>query len=70
MAEALRASPIRKGEGVVGRLAVTGEPVQVPDITDAAMYQSHVRELLLQLGFRAVLAVPLLREGHIWAASS
>src|SRR6202035_2960020 len=33
LAEARRATRVRKGEGVVGRTAITLEPVQVPDIT-------------------------------------
>jgi two-component system, NtrC family, sensor kinase len=48
---ALRADPIRKGEGALGRLAVTGEPVQVRDIVNESSYQSHLRELLIRLGF-------------------
>jgi signal transduction histidine kinase len=63
--EVLRAAPMRKGEGAIGRLAVTREPVELPDIADAAAYQSHVRDLLLRLGWRSLLAVPLLREDHL-----
>jgi GAF domain-containing protein len=63
--EVLRAAPMRKGEGAIGRLAVTPEPVELPDIADAAAYQSHVRDLLLRLGWRSLLAVPLLREDHL-----
>ncbi len=62
---ALRADPIRKGEGALGRLAMTGEPVQVCDIADESIYQSRVREVLVRLGYRALLAVPLLREDHL-----
>ncbi|CAG0993479.1 two-component system, sensor histidine kinase and response regulator [Burkholderiales bacterium] len=62
---ALRTSPIRKGEGALGRLAVTGEPAQVHDIADESVYQSRVREILLRLGCRSMLAVPLLRENHL-----
>ncbi len=62
---ALRANPIRKGEGALGRLAVTGEPVQVRDIVDERVYQSRVRKILIRLGYRSLLAVPLLRESHL-----
>ena len=62
---ALRVRPIRKGEGVLGRLAVVGEPVQVHDIMDASIYQSGLREILIRLGYRSLLAVPLLREDHL-----
>ncbi len=61
----LRAAPLRKGEGAVGRMAVTHQPVQVPDILGEAAYQSRVRDLLVRSGHRAVLAVPLLREERI-----
>jgi two-component system, NtrC family, sensor kinase len=62
---ALRAMPIRKGEGAVGRMAVTGEPVQIRDIVDDSTYQSRVRDILIQLGYRSLLAIPLLRENHL-----
>ena len=65
LVEALRATPILKGEGALGRLAVTGEPVQIRDIADEAIYQSRVREMLIRLGYRSLLAVPLLREDHL-----
>jgi two-component system, NtrC family, sensor kinase len=62
---AMRATPIRKGEGVLGRMAMTSEPVQIRDITDEGSYQSRVRETLLKLGHRSLLAVPLLRDSHL-----
>jgi signal transduction histidine kinase len=65
LVEALRANPIRKGEGALGRLAVTSEPVQIRDIADEAVYQSRLRKLLLRLGHRSLLAIPLLREDHL-----
>jgi signal transduction histidine kinase len=65
LVEALRAMPIKKGEGAIGRLAVTGEPVQIRDIVDEGVYQSHVRDILVRLGYRSLLAVPLLREDHL-----
>jgi two-component system, NtrC family, sensor kinase len=68
LVEALRAMPIRKGEGALGRLAMTGEPVEIRDIADERSYQSRVREILIQCGYRSVLAVPLLREDHLLGA--
>jgi len=65
LVEAVRATPIRKGEGALGRLAVTREPVQISDIADAGVYQSHIRDILLQQGYRSLLAVPLLREDRL-----
>jgi signal transduction protein with GAF and PtsI domain len=61
----MRAVPIRKGEGVLGQLAITPEPVEIGDIADERVYQSSVREKLIRNKFRSLLAVPLLREGHL-----
>ncbi|TMH08002.1 MAG: GAF domain-containing protein, partial [Betaproteobacteria bacterium] len=63
--EVLRAAPIRKGEGALGRMAATGEPVQIRDIEDEASYQSRLKRMLVRLGYRSLLAVPLLREDHL-----
>jgi signal transduction histidine kinase len=62
---ALRDTGLRKGEGAVGRMAVTREPVQIPDIGVEGAYESRVRDALLQSGRHALLALPLLREEHI-----
>ena len=62
-----RKSPIRLGEGAVGRAGATREPVVVEDVLDES-YQSRVRELLIRSGSRAVLAVPLLREDLLLGA--
>jgi signal transduction histidine kinase len=61
----LRAAPLRKGEGAMGRAAETREPTQVADIAASGAYQSHIRDTLLVAGYRALLSVPLLREGEI-----
>jgi signal transduction histidine kinase len=63
--EARRATRIRKGEGVVGRTADTLELAQVPDITLSGAYEGRLRETLIAAGVRAVLAVPMLREGQL-----
>jgi signal transduction histidine kinase len=68
LVEAQRAAPIRKGEGALGRLAVTAEPVVIRDIGDEESYQSHLREVLIRCGYRSVLAVPLLRQDHLLGA--
>jgi signal transduction histidine kinase len=39
--------------------------VQIGDIADESVYQSRVREILIRLGYRSLLAVPLLREDHL-----
>jgi signal transduction histidine kinase len=66
--EAFRANPIRLGEGAVGRAAAVRGPIQVSDITQELAYPERLRDLLSQSGFRALLAVPLLREEHIVGA--
>jgi signal transduction histidine kinase len=63
--EALRANPPRLGDGVVGRAAATREPVQIPNILEERAYAPRMRQLLERFGFRASLAVPLLREDRI-----
>jgi GAF domain-containing protein len=65
LVEALRATPIRKGEGALGRMAVTGEPVQIRDIVDDSSYQSRTRDIHIQLGYQSLLALPLLRENRL-----
>jgi GAF domain-containing protein len=72
----LRAMPLRKGEGAVGRAAETREPAQIADIAVPGAYQSRfavshdesryaLRDVLIGAGFRAVLSVPLLQEEQI-----
>jgi len=63
--ELLRSTRIRKGEGAVGRMAVTFQPTQIPDIEQDETYQSRLRTAALREGYHALLAVPLLREDHI-----
>jgi len=64
--EALRASPIRLGGGPLGKAASSRAPVEVTDILDDREYTAvRFRPLLGRLGFRSLLAVPLLREEKI-----
>jgi signal transduction histidine kinase len=65
LVETLRTAPLRKGEGAMGRAAETREPTQVADIAAPGAYESHIRDTLLGAGYRALLSVPLLREGEI-----
>jgi signal transduction histidine kinase/putative methionine-R-sulfoxide reductase with GAF domain len=60
--ETMLATPVRKGEGATGQLAVRHEPIQLPEIL-VAPAESRVRGTLVEAGYRALLAVPLLREG-------
>jgi signal transduction histidine kinase len=65
LADVRRTNRIRKGEGVLGRTAITLEPVQVPDITVAGAYAGRLRENLIESGIRAILAVPMIYEGRL-----
>ena len=62
--ETMLATPVRKGEGATGRLAEVQEPIQLPDILEAPA-ESRVRGVLVRAGYRALLAVPLVREDHL-----
>ena len=65
LAEVRRTTRFRKGEGILGRTAITLEPVQVPDITTPGAYESRLRENLIESGIRAILAVPMVREERL-----
>ena len=68
IADALRGDPLRKGEGVTGQAVAKRQPVQVADIAAEDAYASRVRDLMIESGFRAVLAVPLIREDEVMGA--
>src|SRR5207247_2335216 len=61
----LRDTPLTFGEGVVGRAAVAREPVQIPDVLERGAYEGRMHDVLVRSGFRALLAVPLIREERI-----
>jgi two-component system, NtrC family, sensor kinase len=63
--QALREVRYQKGEGAIGRIAITREPFQVPDITIPGLYESRVRETLIESGVRAVLAVPMIHQNRL-----
>ncbi|HLS56835.1 MAG TPA: GAF domain-containing protein [Zeimonas sp.] len=65
LVDALRSTPMARGEGAIGRLATTGEPITIRDVADGDAYQSRVREILLSCGYRSLLAVPLLRNERL-----
>jgi signal transduction histidine kinase/HAMP domain-containing protein len=64
--QAIREAGIRLGESVVGRAGLTREAVQVPDILEEPTYPR--RKIIERDGFRALLAVPLLREEKLIGA--
>ena len=59
----LRESHIRVGDGAVGRAAAARAVVQIEDVEQDPTY--GLREIVQRAGFRALLAVPLLREGRV-----
>src|SRR5438132_8787648 len=66
LTEALKAAPMHLGEGAVGQAAVMRAPIQVPDTFDEQGYAvTRIRPILAHLGYRSLLAVPLLREERI-----
>jgi signal transduction histidine kinase len=65
LAQARRGARFRKGEGVLGRTAITREPAQVPDITVPGAYDSRMRDNLIESGIRAILAVPMVHQGRL-----
>ena len=67
--ETLRAAPIHLGEGATGRAATMRAPVQVSDLSNEREYTgARARPLLIRLGYRSALSVPLLREQQIMGA--
>jgi signal transduction histidine kinase len=61
--QALQVTPVRPGQGATGQAATIRAPVQVPNILEEReSTATSVRPVLARLGYRAVLAVPLLRE--------
>jgi signal transduction histidine kinase/HAMP domain-containing protein len=64
LVEQMRGSPLHPGEGATGRAATTRAPVQIPDLRQDQAYTGWLQRLSEQAGFRALLAVPLLREGR------
>ncbi len=63
LVEALRGSRIGIGDGTVGQAAAQRTAVQIPDIENEPTHLLH--DLHKRSGFRAMLAVPLLREERI-----
>jgi two-component system, NtrC family, sensor kinase len=69
LVEAIRAAPIRLGQGATGRATTTRTPVQVVDLLDEReIAGTRIRPIMARLGYRSLLAVPLLREGRILGA--
>jgi signal transduction histidine kinase len=65
LVDALRAAPVRVGEGATGRAAATGAPVQIADLRSDPEFAGRLQRISELAGFRALMAVPLLREGRV-----
>jgi signal transduction histidine kinase len=65
LAERLGGGRVRQGKGAVGQAAVRKAPVQIPDILEHAAYQGPFRDLLIEAGFRSIVAVPLLADDRV-----
>jgi signal transduction histidine kinase len=66
MVAALRDSRIVLGDTVVGRCVSARRPIQIPDLETESDYR--LSGLLRSGGFRALIGVPLLREGQAMGA--
>jgi signal transduction histidine kinase len=63
LVQAILQSPPTWGNGASGRSAALAAPVQIPDILAEPAYRW--RDILSREGYRAVLSVPLLRDGRV-----
>ena len=63
--EEVTARPLTLSESIVGRAAIAGVPIQVPDISADTSYTGRIRDAAERAGFRALLGVPLTREGRV-----
>jgi signal transduction histidine kinase len=61
--QAIREAGVKLGETALGWVAKNREAAQVPDILEQPTYPT--REIMKREGFRALLAVPLLREDRL-----
>src|SRR5262249_28751234 len=69
LVEAIRAAPIRHGEGATGRATTTRTPVQVTNLLEEReLGATRLRPIAARHAYRSILAVPLLREGRIMGA--
>jgi signal transduction histidine kinase len=59
---AVREHPVRLGDTLVGQCAQRREAVQISDLAEAEAHP--IFDVLRRAGFRALLAVPLLRQGR------
>ena len=64
MKDYVRSHPVKRSRRhLIGRAFLTGELVHVPDLLSNSEFDSA--ELVRRSGYRAVLAVPMAREGRV-----
>ena len=69
LVNAYRATPLRLGEGATGRAAETRVPTQITDLRQEQEFATRgMRPILSRLGYRSLLAVPLLLDQKIMGA--
>ncbi len=69
LVKTILAAPIRLGEGATGKAIALRAPVQITDALDEREYDvTRVRVIFERLGYRSLLAVPLLLEQRIMGA--
>ncbi len=69
LVKAYQATPLHLGEGATGRAAETRMPTQVAELRDEQEFATRgMRPILTRLGYRSLLAVPLLLEQRIMGA--
>jgi len=66
--EALQATAVRAGDGAVGRAIAARAPIQIPDILAPGAYEGRLFDITARAGFRALLAIPLIREDRVLGA--
>ncbi|TMJ64753.1 MAG: GAF domain-containing protein, partial [Alphaproteobacteria bacterium] len=66
LTEQLRASPIRFGEGAISAAAAAGSPAQIRDLLgERQLGLPKLSNALARLGYRSLIAAPLLHEQEI-----
>ncbi len=69
LVDAYQATPLRLGQGATGRAAQTRVPYQIADLREEHELATRgMRPILSRLGYRSLLAVPLLLDQKIMGA--
>jgi signal transduction histidine kinase len=69
LVEAIRAAPLRVGEGYTGQAALVRAPVQVSDLrNEQEVRLTRIRPISDRLGYRSLLTVPILLEDRLMGA--